>query len=284
MTQEPMSVRRPDAGFARWLGVVCAAMFLGGWLARGVASVGLESRGVYERFGAPVAVLHPGLHLVMPWPFGRVRLLDFGAVREVEVAAPGLRVLYRVGLSDSEALDAAYGSADPGGLVRAAASDAVMARSVGGALQGTIQAALDRADCGLEVLAVLPGPVDAGGGAHAAEISVEAVLDEARGDAVVERARARQDAAAMVAAARAKAAEIVAAARTGAVQFDGDRAADKDGGKSFLLERYFADLTQAIGSAPKTIIDHRLNWPTAPELDLRPPPGVAPVIAPWGKG
>jgi regulator of protease activity HflC (stomatin/prohibitin superfamily) len=249
-----------------------------------MTGVGVFARGVYERFGAPVAVLHPGLHLLVPWPFGRVRLLDFGAVRGVDVPGrPGLRVLYRVGLSDSEALDAAYGSADPDGLVRAAAGEAVIALSAGSeaVLQGMIQAALDKAECGLQVVGVLlrPAPGDAAPDARAAAISAAAVLDEARGEAAVERARARQNASTMVAAARAKAAEIVAAARTAMVQFDGDRAADKDG-KVFLLERYFADLTQAIGNATKTIIDHRLNWPTAPELDLRPPPG----IAPGGKG
>jgi regulator of protease activity HflC (stomatin/prohibitin superfamily) len=35
--------------------------------------VPLDQRAVYERFGAPVRVLHPGLHLILPWPLGRLR-------------------------------------------------------------------------------------------------------------------------------------------------------------------------------------------------------------------
>jgi hypothetical protein len=37
-----------------------------------------------------------------------------------------------------------------------------------------------------------------------------------------------------------------------------------------MLERYFTALSMALAKAPKTIIDHRLNWPEAPVLDLRP--------------
>jgi regulator of protease activity HflC (stomatin/prohibitin superfamily) len=53
------------------------------WGLTGVAIVGLDRRAVYERFGAPVHVLHPGLHLVLPWPLGRLRSVEFGIVHEV---------------------------------------------------------------------------------------------------------------------------------------------------------------------------------------------------------
>ena len=43
------------------------------WGLSGVVLVGLDQRAIYERFGAPVAVLHPGLHAILPWPMGRVR-------------------------------------------------------------------------------------------------------------------------------------------------------------------------------------------------------------------
>lgn len=49
----------------------------------GVVLVPSDGRGVYERFGAPVRVLPPGLHLVLPWPLGRVRRVEFGSMHEL---------------------------------------------------------------------------------------------------------------------------------------------------------------------------------------------------------
>ncbi len=53
------------------------------WLLSGVTTLGVSERGVYERCGAPVAVLAPGLHLHLPWPFGQVVRLDYGQVHEL---------------------------------------------------------------------------------------------------------------------------------------------------------------------------------------------------------
>ncbi len=262
-----------------------ALLALAGWCATGVAAVGVDQRAVYERFGAPVAVLHPGLHLVLPWPFSHVRRVDFGAVREVELAgAPGEQVLFRVGLTDGQAMDAAYASNDPAALVRALGS-AVAVHSDAGAMVAALQAALERVGSGIEVLGVTgaePAPA-ADDTQRTGEIGAETLLDEARSSADGERIAAQLEAAVLVAGARAKAAETVASARSLLVAFTADRQANAADGKSFLLERYFANLSRAIAHAPKTIIDHRLNWPTAPELDLRPPPEVA-AAASGGKG
>lgn len=54
-----------------------------GWLLSGVTTLSLQERGVYERLGAPVAVLKSGLHLHLPWPFGTVRRVEAGRVHEV---------------------------------------------------------------------------------------------------------------------------------------------------------------------------------------------------------
>ncbi|HEV3105048.1 MAG TPA: SPFH domain-containing protein [Trinickia sp.] len=64
----------------------CAAMLALAWLLTGVAIVGPDERAVYERFGAPAAVWQPGLHVALPWPFGRVRTLDNGRVRQLIVS------------------------------------------------------------------------------------------------------------------------------------------------------------------------------------------------------
>jgi regulator of protease activity HflC (stomatin/prohibitin superfamily) len=57
------------------------------WGLTGVTRIGMNERGVYERFGAPVAVLRPGLHLLPPWPFGQVRRIEYGVVHAVPVGA-----------------------------------------------------------------------------------------------------------------------------------------------------------------------------------------------------
>ncbi len=59
-----------------------------GWLLSGVSALGLNERAVYESLGRPVAVLHPGLHVHLPWPMGVLRPVEFGEVREVPIAFP----------------------------------------------------------------------------------------------------------------------------------------------------------------------------------------------------
>ncbi len=53
------------------------------WGLTGVVLVELDQRAVYERFGAPAAVLHPGLHLILPYPMGQVRRQEFGTMHEI---------------------------------------------------------------------------------------------------------------------------------------------------------------------------------------------------------
>jgi len=57
--------------------------FLFCWMLTGVKLLGPDQRGVYERFGAPLSVLKPGFHLVMPWPMGRVRPVEYGTIHTV---------------------------------------------------------------------------------------------------------------------------------------------------------------------------------------------------------
>jgi regulator of protease activity HflC (stomatin/prohibitin superfamily) len=55
------------------------------WALSGLKLIDLGHRGVYERFGAPVAVYGPGLHLLLPWPLGRLRLVDYGTIHSVAI-------------------------------------------------------------------------------------------------------------------------------------------------------------------------------------------------------
>ena len=54
-----------------------------GWLLTGIHEIPLQGRGIYERFGKPVQVLGPGLHTGLPWPLGRVLIVENGVVHEL---------------------------------------------------------------------------------------------------------------------------------------------------------------------------------------------------------
>jgi len=54
-----------------------------GWLLSGVREIPMTGRGVYERFGKAQGILHSGLHIGLPWPFGRVIPIENGSVHEL---------------------------------------------------------------------------------------------------------------------------------------------------------------------------------------------------------
>ncbi|MEJ0035801.1 MAG: SPFH domain-containing protein [Gammaproteobacteria bacterium] len=60
------------------------------WGLTGLKLVDLGHRGIYERFGAPVEVLGPGLHLILPWPFGRLRPVEFGTIHSVAIGVDSM--------------------------------------------------------------------------------------------------------------------------------------------------------------------------------------------------
>ncbi|MBV4491420.1 protease modulator HflK [Pseudomonas oryzicola] len=62
---------------------VAALVALVGWLLTGIVEVPMNSRGVYERFGKPVEVYQPGLHVGLPWPFGKVLSIDNSIIHEL---------------------------------------------------------------------------------------------------------------------------------------------------------------------------------------------------------
>ncbi|MRS13392.1 protease modulator HflK [Enterobacteriaceae bacterium RIT691] len=65
--------------------VACGLAFIG-WLMSGLNQVSVNQRGVYERFGNPTDVLLPGVHIGLPWPFGRVLPVDYGTVHELALS------------------------------------------------------------------------------------------------------------------------------------------------------------------------------------------------------
>ncbi|NEI74362.1 protease modulator HflK [Rhizobium lusitanum] len=65
--------------------IILGTLFLG-WLLSGVREIPMTGRGVYEQFGRAQAILHSGLHIGLPWPFGRVIPIENGSVHELATA------------------------------------------------------------------------------------------------------------------------------------------------------------------------------------------------------
>ncbi len=61
--------------------IIVTAVFC--WLLTGVKIINTGERGVYEQFGAPVAVYGSGLHVVLPWPLGQIHSVEFGTIHSV---------------------------------------------------------------------------------------------------------------------------------------------------------------------------------------------------------
>ncbi len=83
---------------------MAAFLALAAWGLTGVVLLDLDQRGIYERFGAPVAVWAPGAHLGLPWPFGRVRRVELGVVRAIPLGGS---------LGGPDAAEARVGAEDP---------------------------------------------------------------------------------------------------------------------------------------------------------------------------
>jgi regulator of protease activity HflC (stomatin/prohibitin superfamily) len=330
---------------------VAVLLLLLGWAATGLMPLGLDQRGIYERLGRPVAVLHPGLHVILPWPLGNVRFVEYGRIHEIplglttgparppasaeapapasadrlwEQAHPGeldfliastasgrqsfqevsadLLVQWRVGLSDQDALGAAYRVVDPDTTVRAAAGRVVTryfaARtldSVLGAqreqmanqLRSQLQRDLDNTGAGIEIVAMVieaihppAGAAEAYHAVQAAEVAANASISAEQGRALAAASASQQYATDLKTKAQGEAAETVSAATVASTSFAADEAASHTG-PSFLLERYFDAVSKAFRGAPVTIVDSHIVGPDAPVLDLRPPaspnaPGAGP--------
>lgn len=55
------------------------------WLLSGVKLLSGDQRGIYERLGAPAGVIGPGLHVLLPWPLGRLRPVEYGTIHSLAV-------------------------------------------------------------------------------------------------------------------------------------------------------------------------------------------------------
>jgi regulator of protease activity HflC (stomatin/prohibitin superfamily) len=202
-----------------------------------------------------------------------------------------LRLITRVGLSDTAALQAAYGVADPDALVRATAGRVLVsyfsARTLAGVLgedretfaetiHAALQRELDRLDTGIEIVAVVteaihppPESADAWHYVQSARIRAQIAVADEQGAAAKTAAATRTTVATLTDAATAGAAETVAKASADATLFAADKAAYAAEPDAFRLERWLMRLRTALPRAQLLVLDHRLAGAEAPTLDLR---------------
>ena len=324
------------------------------WGLSGVKLIELGERGIYERFGAPVAVMGPGLHVLLPWPLGRLRTVEYGTIHAVAIgvdqtademdaavgaedsppaslnrlwesshpgqadylvasASTGLQgfqtvsteisVLYRVGLNDADALKSVYTVAEPNVLVKEAASrlvlryfnsrtlDAVLGakrENIAESLRAALSADLNSRRAGIDVVSVLIQEIHPPAGAaaayhavQAAQINASASVSNEIGKAKRTAGVAQQEAHQLETSSTAQAEETLRGANAEAYQFNADRRAYAEGGKSFLFERSNRNIVAALIQTPLTIVDHRLSSAQGPIMDLRTTPtAAAPATTP----
>ncbi len=59
-----------------------------GWLMTGVTALDLSQRAVYEAFGGRKLSFIPVFIVHLPWPFGRLKQVEYGVVREIPIVFP----------------------------------------------------------------------------------------------------------------------------------------------------------------------------------------------------
>jgi regulator of protease activity HflC (stomatin/prohibitin superfamily) len=324
------------------------------WGVTGITALGLNERAVYERFGEPVAVVGPGLHLHLPWPMGVMRGVELGVIHDIPIAisplgdarqgarqsagvdqqqqqvgaeaAPpaaadrlwdashpseqsyliasqangqqtfqiadaDLRVVYRVGLTDADAMNSAYRVADPEILIKASTGQLlvryfarytladVLGQSRDAFTQDfrtALQDQLDRLSSGIEAIAVVVEAIHPPAGAASAYHNVQAAQILANSQISVQRASAihsiksaQQGAMEDRNKATAAAAELVTQARSEGTLFDADRQARERDGAAFLFERRSERMASGLAKSETIVVDHRLKGQNGPVIDLR---------------
>jgi regulator of protease activity HflC (stomatin/prohibitin superfamily) len=329
------------------------------WLISGVTALRIDQRGIYERFGVPVAVLGPGLHFHLPWPLGAIRTTELGVIHllpiefllprgavalqsssvggegnqklaAAEARAPrsadrlwtddhpfegsyiiaseeggrqsfqlvniDMAVMYRVGLSEQAARDAAYRVTGIDELIQALSGQLLVRYFTHNTLldllgqsretfskqfQIALQEQLDHFSTGVESIGVSveaihppPGAANAYHDVQAAEIIATTQISLRRGESSRTLKSAQRLAGADRNEAAAAAAERVAEAQSQSVLFAADRQAYAQDGYPFLLERWLDDVGKGLAGSRLVLIDHRLGPQNIPALDLR---GIAPT-------
>jgi regulator of protease activity HflC (stomatin/prohibitin superfamily) len=202
-----------------------------------------------------------------------------------------MAVIYRVGLADAAARDAAYRVTDIDELIQALSGQILVRYFSNNTLldllgrsretftrqfQTTLQAQLDRLATGVEAIGVSveaihppPGAANAYHDVQAAEIRANTRISVERGEASRSLGSAARVAGQDRDKAAAEAAELLGQAQSESIVFVGDQQAYAQAGYPFLLERWLDNLTRALRQSGFVVIDHRLSGAGMPALDLR---------------
>jgi regulator of protease activity HflC (stomatin/prohibitin superfamily) len=208
-----------------------------------------------------------------------------------QIADADLRVVYRVGLTDADALNSAYRVADPETLIMASTGQLLVryfARYTLADVLGQsrdaftkefrtgLQEQLDRLSSGIEAIAVVVEAIHPPAGAASAYHNVQAAQILANSQISVQRASAihsiksaQQGAMEDRNKATAAAAELVTQARSEGTLFDADRQARERDGAAFLFERRSERLASGLAKSETIVVDHRLKGQNGPVIDLR---------------
>ena len=202
-----------------------------------------------------------------------------------------MAVMYRVGLSENAARDAAYHVTDIDALIQALSGQLLVGYFTHNTLldllgqsretftrqfQSALQEQLDRFSTGIEAIGVSveaihppPGAANAYHDVQAAEIIATTQISLRRGESSRTLKSAQRLAGADRNEAVAAAAERVAEAQSQSALFAADRQAYAQDGYPFLLERWLDDVAKGLAGSRLVLIDHRLAPQNIPALDLR---------------
>lgn len=202
-----------------------------------------------------------------------------------------VRFIYRIGLSDQDALNATYNSADLPTLIRRTASRILVHDFAGRTLDDllseqrnalandvgkAVQQDLDQLHSGVELLATaieaIHPPAKAANAYHkvqSAQIEVQALIAREKGKAAAKLNHAQQQASLIDDQAKASAHQTMSKAKAEKILFDADQSASNIAGQTFLREQYYQQLTQGMSQANSLIIDHRIRGEKSPTLDFR---------------
>lgn len=202
-----------------------------------------------------------------------------------------IRLIWRVALTDSDALNSQYQTDQLPELIRGIARQVLVKQfasaqlddlltgqqaTLAGVLNQKIQRRLSALNTGVELLftrieAIHPpaGAADAWHGVQAAQISENAVIAREKGYAAVVNNDAQNKALTLIHDAEARAAENLAQANAESTHFAAEHQAWQQAGNAFLLERRYQILSQTLAHAPLLILDNHLPDTSKPVLDFR---------------
>ncbi len=225
-----------------------------------------------------------------------------GTGQGFRVVSSDVRVHWRIGSSDADAIAAIGRLNDADALVGQAARRALTATfstrslegliaadrdGLGAALRVQVQSELDRlagGHSGLDVAAVVIDAIHPPTGAAAAyhrvqsaEIEARAQVSRGRAEALRTTSLAAVEAMDRRAAATATAVETTTKATADATRFAADQTAWTANRDAMATERWLGAIRSGIGKKPVTVFDHRLDMRDIPVLDLRP---ISPELRP----